>query len=65
MPDDNGGFLYVNLKDAVEVAKNYAQISGTTIPPDVDANLQPLQALLVYGSESGGTSHFAGFLRIQ
>jgi hypothetical protein len=65
MPDDNGGFLYVNVKDAVEVVKSYLQVAGSSIPPEVDANLQPLQSLLVYGSQNGGTAHFAGFLRIQ
>ncbi len=65
LPDDNAGFLYVNLKDAIEVGKSYAQLAGQNIPAQVDANLRPLQSFLVYGSADGDTQHFAGFLGIQ
>jgi hypothetical protein len=53
MPDQNQGFLYVDAKDALPMVEGLATIAGENIPADVQANLQPLKALLLYGSRDG------------
>jgi hypothetical protein len=50
MPDQNQGFLYVDAKDALPLIEGIATIAGENIPADVQANLQPLRTLLLYGS---------------
>jgi hypothetical protein len=53
MPDSNQGFLYVDAKDALPMIEGLATIAGQNIPANVQANLQPLRALLLYGSRDG------------
>jgi hypothetical protein len=53
MSDQNQGFLYVDAKDALPMVEGLATIGGVNIPADVQANLQPLKALLLYGSRDG------------
>lgn len=53
MPDQNQGFLYIDAKDALPMVEGIATIAGANIPADVEANLQPLKALLLYGSRDG------------
>lgn len=50
MPDQNQGFLYLDAKDALPMIEGIATIAGSNIPANVQANLQPLKAILLYGS---------------
>ena len=63
MPDQNQGFLYVDAKDALPMIEGIATIAGANIPADVQANLQPLKALLLYGSRDGAVE--TGVLNVQ
>jgi Protein of unknown function (DUF3352) len=65
MPDSTGGFLYVNLKDGIPYAESFAQLVGMSIPAQVDANLRPLQAFVVYGSTANGKAELTAFLELQ
>jgi hypothetical protein len=63
MPDTNQGFLYVDAKDALPMVEGIATLAGANIPADVQANLQPLKALLLYGSRDGAVE--TGVLNVQ
>jgi Protein of unknown function (DUF3352) len=63
MPDQNQGFLYIDAKDALPMIEGIATIAGTNIPADVQANLQPLKALLLYGSRDGAVQ--TGVVNVQ
>jgi hypothetical protein len=63
--DDAPAFLYVDLKDAIPLVESLVQLAGTSIPPEVDANLQPLKSLVIYGSGTSGHTDFTAFLELQ
>jgi hypothetical protein len=63
MPDQNQGFLYVDAKDALPMIEGLATIAGSNIPADVQANLQPLKTILLYGSRDGAVQ--TGVLNVQ
>lgn len=60
-----GGFLYVDLQDAVPLLESFAPIAGISIPKLVDQNLQPLKTFLLYGSASGNETTFTAFLSVR
>jgi hypothetical protein len=65
MPDDVGGFLYLDLKDGIQLIQSYAQLAGATISAEADQNLAPLESLVVYGAEENGRSRFTAFLGVK
>jgi hypothetical protein len=65
MPDQNSGFLYVNLKDSVSLVEGLMRLGGSGISPDVVANLRPLRTFLVWGAFGQTESSFTAFLGIQ
>ena len=62
VPDETTGFAYVNLHDAISSILGFA---GTEVPPDVRANLEPLDTFVAYGSKDGTTVRFAAFLAVH
>jgi hypothetical protein len=64
-PDESAGFFYVNIKDSVPLIQGLAQLSGATIPPDVSANLAPLQSFLMYGTVDNGVAKFTALLQAR
>jgi len=67
LPDESAGFLYLRLGELAELATGYAELAfgESGIPPEVDANLRPLQSLLAFSSQDGDESHFTGFLELE
>src|SRR5207248_5138153 len=59
MPEETTGFLFVNLRGVLPVLERVGQAS---VPPDVVANLRPLQAFHAYGSVAGDTLSLKAFL---
>ena len=62
MPDETTGFVYVNLHDAIS---SILGLGGENVPPEVRANIEPLDSLVFYGSKDGETLRFAGFLAVD
>jgi hypothetical protein len=65
MPDQTGGFLYVDLKDAIPAIENIAQVAGQSLPTDVISNLTPLRSFLIYTAKDGDKLSADGFLTID
>jgi hypothetical protein len=65
MPDETVGFFFVNLQETVEYALGFAEVADEDVPDEVGPNLEPLEHLLLYGTEDGETSRFGGFLAIE
>ena len=63
-PDSSAGFLYVNIKDSVPLIEGLAQMTGSTIPPEVSQNLAPLQSFLAYATVDNGVAKFTALLRM-
>jgi hypothetical protein len=64
-PDRSAGFLYVNIKDSVPLIQSLGQLSGATIPPDVSANLAPLQSFLAYATVDNGVAKFSALVQAR
>ena len=65
LPAESAGFIYVNIKDSVPLLQGLAQLGGTTIPPDVSANLAPLQSFLAYATVDNGAATFSALLQAR
>jgi hypothetical protein len=63
--DETAGFVYVDLKDAIPLLEGFAGLADEEIPPEVSANLAPLEAFLVQASQDGDEIRFGGFLGIS
>lgn len=65
MPDSHGGFVYVDLKNALPLLEGLAGLSGHGLPSDVSANLRPLRSLLAWSEGSSAERTFDAFLEIK
>jgi hypothetical protein len=64
-PGKNGGLLYVDLADAVQLIQSYAGLAEGKLPADVRENLKPLRSFLAWGGHSGNAATFDAFLEIK
>jgi hypothetical protein len=64
-PEKNGGVIYVNLADAVQLIQSYAGIANGKLPADVRENLKPLRSLVAYGTSSGDVTKLGAFLAVK
>ena len=65
LPNETAGFVYVDLEEAIELGTSFARVAGESVPPDVEANTRPLQSFLMYSSQDGDETRFAGFVGIE
>jgi Protein of unknown function (DUF3352) len=65
MPDENLGFVYVDLEQAVRFFLDQEELSGGEVDPDVEANIKPLETALLYGERDGNRVLLSGFLTIK
>ena len=65
LPDSNGGFVYLDLKDALPLLEAFAGLAGENLPPEVTENLRPLRSFLAWSAGSGRTRTFDAFLEIK
>jgi uncharacterized protein DUF3352 len=64
MPDSTGGFLYLDIKDALPLLEGFASLSGQSLPSSTTENLRPLRSFLAWSNVSGETRTFDAFLAI-
>jgi uncharacterized protein DUF3352 len=62
MPDENNGFLYVNLKDSIS---EISGLAGENLTPEVEGNLRPLRTLLAYSTVDGDVIDVTVFVEIK
>ena len=65
MGDRTTGFVYVDFRDSLPLLENFASLAGTKLPANLDANLQPLESLLLFGSQQGKEASFTAYLSIR
>jgi hypothetical protein len=65
MPDSNGGFVYLDLKNAIPLIEGFAGLAGQSLPPSVAGNLRPLRSLVAWAAGSGDSRTFDAFLEIK
>jgi uncharacterized protein DUF3352 len=65
MPDSTGGFLYLDLKDAIPLLEGLAGLAGQTPPAEVTENVRPLRSFLAWTEGSGSVRTFDAFLEIK
>jgi hypothetical protein len=64
-PSSNGGLVYVNLADAVQLIENYAGLAEGKLPADVRENLKPLRSFVAYGSSTADMTKLDAFLAVK
>jgi len=65
MPDSNGGFIYLDIKNAIPLIEGFAALSGQPLPPNVAGNLRPLRSFVAWAAGSGDSRTFDAFLEIK
>src|SRR3954447_11149537 len=65
MPDSTGGFLYLDVKDALPLLEGLAGLSGQSLPSSTTDNLRPVRSLLAWSNSSGESRTFDAFLEIK
>jgi len=65
LPDSNGGYVYIDLKNAIPLIEGFAGIAGSNLPPTVTENLRPLRSFLAWSAGSGNKRTFDVFLEIK
>jgi hypothetical protein len=65
MPASNGGFMYVDLKNAIPLIEGFAALSGSSLPTTTTENLRPLRSFLEWSAGSGDARTFDAFLEIK
>jgi len=65
MPDSNGGFIYLDIKNAIPLIEGFAALSGQPLPPNVAGNLRPLRSFVAWSAGSGDSRTFDAFLEIK
>ena len=64
-PDKTNGLFYVNVADAVELAKSYAGLGGANLPPEARENLKPLRSFVAFATSDGDLTKTSAFLEIK
>ena len=65
MPAATSGFAYFELGGIFPLLMGYLGVSGQHMPPDLAANLEPLESLVAYGATDGKTMRFSAFLGVE
>jgi len=64
LPDDAAALLFVNVEDSLPVLQDLAREYAASIPPDVAANLEPLESFLGFSMPDSDIARFSGLLKI-
>jgi uncharacterized protein DUF3352 len=65
LPDENAGFIYLNLHEAIPLIEGLASLGSNRVPVGASANLEPLQSFIAYAASDGSKSSFEAFLHID
>jgi hypothetical protein len=65
LPDSNGGFVYLDLKNAIPLIEGFAGLAGQNLPSTVTENLRPLRSFLAWNAGSGNARTLDLFLEIK
>jgi hypothetical protein len=65
LPDETLGFVYVNVRDGLELAEVPAAGMFGELDPETRENLRSLQYLVAYATGETDELHFSGFLGIK
>ena len=64
MPDETGGFLYLDVADALPLLA-LAGYAGVDVPKDVLENLRPIRSVVAWSQADGSTTAQTVFVHIQ
>ena len=64
MPDETGGFLYVDVADALPLL-SLAGYAGVDVPKELLENLRPVSSVIAWSQADGTTSAQTLFVHIQ
>jgi hypothetical protein len=62
LPDQTGGWLYLDFKDGVPLVEGLYELSGDQLPAEVTENLRPLRSAILYTSRDGEIQNVKAFV---
>jgi hypothetical protein len=65
LPDENAGFVWLDLEDGLPLVLGFADLSDEEIPAQLRRNLEPLRWLVAWTDRDGRTSSAELFLAID
>lgn len=65
MPDQTGGFVYLDLKDSIPLVESLVQLGGQSVPPAVSNNVRPLRTLVAWAEPKGNDQSLTAFLELK
>jgi hypothetical protein len=65
LPGETESWGYVNLADGLPLLLDFAELGGEEAPPEVRANIEPLESLVFYATAEGERVRFSLFLGIE
>jgi Protein of unknown function (DUF3352) len=65
LPDEVQSIFYVNLNAGADSAFELSEASGNAVPGVVRENVEPLDTLLLYGTQDGDRVQVSGFLALD
>jgi hypothetical protein len=67
LPNESLGFMWIDLEDGIPLILGLADASGTSIPAEIRANLEPLGSFLAWmeGDDDARAGSFTAFLQID
>ncbi len=67
LPKESAGLMWIDLEDGIPLILGLADASGTSIPAEIRANLEPLGSFLAWAEsdDDGRTGSFTAFLQID
>ena len=65
MPDETTGFFYVDLEETISLILGYVGAAAADVPPEVQANTEPLKSLVAWGTADGRRASFDLFVGVE
>jgi Protein of unknown function (DUF3352) len=65
MPDSTGGFVYLDLKNALPLLEGFAGLTGHGLSNEASASLRPLRSFLAWSEGPSSSRTYDAFLEIK
>jgi uncharacterized protein DUF3352 len=65
LPEETTGWGYVNLEEALPLLLGFADAGDVGVPPEAQANIEPLRGLVFWGTAEDRTITFSLFLGVE
>ena len=65
LPDRTNGFVYLDVEHALPAVKAFAKLANQMVPAALEADIEPLKTLVVYGTRDGAVQTIVAILQTR